>query len=311
MVEPSEAAALAHDLTERFGLPLSGIRGHDTDGHFVELRPSGLHPHEAFAIRVRPGWRSVGVELVPGRFAGDLVRAMGHADATSRATLSSIAAMVTADRGSVRMLVNGESTDPTDPASWPDEWRQLALAVQSPLVDPDADGPEWEVRLGRHWAGRLLAMTLALAATAEGEPEEPEPDTAGLPEGAKVRVEVNRYERSRTNRALCIEVHGARCQVCGVDFAETYGPLGHGFIHVHHVVPVSRMGGEYRVDPIRDLVPVCPNCHAMLHRQDPPLSVSELRQRLSKGTYPTAPAVSISPVGRPSGAVAAPESGPA
>ncbi|MEO6923014.1 MAG: HNH endonuclease, partial [Bryocella sp.] len=66
-------------------------------------------------------------------------------------------------------------------------------------------------------------------------------------------------------------------------FAAVYGDLGSDFIHVHHVVPVSTRGGEYEVDPIADLIPVCPNCHAMLHRSEPPLSVLELRNLISQG----------------------------
>ena len=51
-----------------------------------------------------------------------------------------------------------------------------------------------------------------------------------------------------------------------MDFENMYGELGKGFIHVHHIVPISMIGKEYKIDPIKDLVPVCPNCHAMLHR---------------------------------------------
>jgi len=65
--------------------------------------------------------------------------------------------------------------------------------------------------------------------------------------------------------------------VCGMDFVSRYGELGSGFIHVHHVIPVSKMGPNYIVDPINDLTPVCPNCHAMLHRKDPPLEIEELK----------------------------------
>ena len=100
----------------------------------------------------------------------------------------------------------------------------------------------------------------------------------GLPEGAVQRVEVNRYERSRLNRALCISIHGACCKVCGIGLEERYGEIGRDFIHVHHIVPVSKLGPGYLIDPTKDLVPVCPNCHAMIHRRDPPYSVDELRQ---------------------------------
>jgi len=99
-------------------------------------------------------------------------------------------------------------------------------------------------------------------------------------EGLAQQVTVNRYERSGEARSACIANYGCVCQVCRVDFSKRYGALGAGFIHVHHVLPISSVGIEYRVDPVTDLVPVCPNCHAMLHRQDPPLAIESLRALL-------------------------------
>ena len=97
-------------------------------------------------------------------------------------------------------------------------------------------------------------------------------------EGTVRRVSINRYERSQAARTACIAHHGARCAVCRLDFEDMYGEIGRGFIHVHHIVPVSQIGENYRVDPVRDLVPVCPNCHAMLHSGvDKPRTVEELR----------------------------------
>ena len=101
-----------------------------------------------------------------------------------------------------------------------------------------------------------------------------------VPEGAISRAEVNRYERSGWARAECLKCYGYECQVCGLDFEERYGELGKGFMHVHHVTPLHEIAGNphYRLDPIEDLRPVCPNCHAMLHRpKDRTLSVEQLR----------------------------------
>ena len=109
-------------------------------------------------------------------------------------------------------------------------------------------------------------------------------EVQGLPEGARTRVEVNRYERSHLNRQACIAFHGACCLVCGFDFEENYGLLGRGAIVVHHVVPVSQLGEGYVIDPVKDLVPVCPNCHMMLHRQNPPFSMEELKSHLRHNT---------------------------
>jgi len=103
-------------------------------------------------------------------------------------------------------------------------------------------------------------------------------------EGALRRVVSSEYERNPAARLACIEHYGASCVVCGFSFESTYGEFGRGFIHVHHLTPVSAIGKEYRVDPIADLRPVCPNCHAMLHRQDPPFTIEELRDLMSSET---------------------------
>lgn len=92
-------------------------------------------------------------------------------------------------------------------------------------------------------------------------------------EGALKKVYVDRYERDYNARNKCLEIHGCKCVVCGMTFESIYGEVGRGFIHVHHTIPISTIGQTYQIDPEKDLVPICPNCHAMLHRKDPPYKV--------------------------------------
>lgn len=68
--------------------------------------------------------------------------------------------------------------------------------------------------------------------------------------------------------------------VCGFNFSKFYGKIGEGFIHVHHLQELSSIGHEYEVDPIEDLRPVCPNCHAMLHLETPAISIERLRDMI-------------------------------
>lgn len=103
-----------------------------------------------------------------------------------------------------------------------------------------------------------------------------------LMEGALRRVVSSEYERSSAARDACIAHHGSSCMICGFSFEAVYGALGAGFIHVHHIVPLASVGGAYVVNPITDLAPVCPNCHAMLHRGDSPMSVEDLRGLVSR-----------------------------
>jgi hypothetical protein len=97
------------------------------------------------------------------------------------------------------------------------------------------------------------------------------------PEGAAIEVKVNRYERSRAARAACIGHYGAVCRGCDMDFVTRYGERGRDFMHVHHLLPLKQIKKAYKVDPIEDLRPICPNCHAMIHRREPMLSIEELR----------------------------------
>jgi len=103
-------------------------------------------------------------------------------------------------------------------------------------------------------------------------------------EGLKKQVTVNKYERSSIARARCVEHHGYACKVCGFDFKQFYGDVGDEFIHVHHIKPLHAINQSYRINYEADLIPVCPNCHAMLHRKvdGSELSIDELRNEMQK-----------------------------
>lgn len=96
-------------------------------------------------------------------------------------------------------------------------------------------------------------------------------------EGARKEVLVNVYERNKEARKECINYYGCKCTVCDYDFKKVYGKIGEGFIHVHHLKLLSEINEGYKIDPIKDLKPVCPNCHAMLHRKVPPYTIDELK----------------------------------
>lgn len=269
---------LALRLGQEFGLQLEGSTLHsEGDWPSLELRPEGMRREIAFAVRCELGWRNVSLSLNPGAFAGPLVDAMGRADETARQTFVDLARRLISLKADISLSVNGENLDPVLPEEWPGIWQRLELKLtKSPAIvnTEDADANNEEVHV---WTRRFLSLALALMPLEELEPEEVvNPD--GLPEGACIRIEANRYERSRINRAACIEIHGESCLVCDFNFEREFGEAGRGFIHVHHVTPVSELGPGYRINPAADLVPLCPNCHAMAHRFQPPASVQDLRE---------------------------------
>lgn len=103
-----------------------------------------------------------------------------------------------------------------------------------------------------------------------------------LTEGAVKRIFENEYERNPEARRRCIEHYGALCYICEFEFARTYGSVVLGYIHVHHLRALSEIGVEYVVDPIADLRPLCPNCHAVVHARDPQYTMEEVRALIVK-----------------------------
>lgn len=104
------------------------------------------------------------------------------------------------------------------------------------------------------------------------------PTSGRLFEGIKKQVTVNSFERNPKARQECISHFGTDCSVCGFSFRKIYGSIGADFIHVHHLTQLAKIGEKYEINPIQDLRPVCPNCHSMLHRKEPPYTIEELRE---------------------------------
>lgn len=105
-------------------------------------------------------------------------------------------------------------------------------------------------------------------------------DASTYMEGAKRQVVVNAYERDPAARQKCIAHYGPTCVVCGFDFHAAFGHEAEGFIHVHHLIPLAQIGTEYIVDPVSDLRPVCPNCHAVIHLGGVTRTIDDVRQMI-------------------------------
>ena len=197
---------------------------------------------------------------------------------------------------------------PYSAESWADRRRQalyVGLAVDT-LLDPEVDGvlPLSQLQdgsLGKvNWGTQSSGISIPADAAAElekrwraflagrGQTLPPLPEEVASPanyyEGAVKEVTVNAYERDAKARTAAVAHHGFDCKVCGFDFERAYGKHGEGYIHVHHQVPLSTINKRYKVDPVKDLVTVCPNCHAMLHKGSQTLTVAQLRSIMKKAS---------------------------
>ncbi|MDR1270028.1 MAG: HNH endonuclease [Planctomycetaceae bacterium] len=114
---------------------------------------------------------------------------------------------------------------------------------------------------------------------AKSPPPRPSSEFDDYKEGTRaLRVRDDVYRNPKA-RKKCLERYGYNCSVCGFNFEEGYGEIGKGLIHVHHLNPISKSEGKHKIN-LKDLRPVCPNCHAMLHSSEPPLSIEDLQRHL-------------------------------
>lgn len=158
----------------------------------------------------------------------------------------------------------------------------LPLFPETNAIDTYRDIPAWT---NKDKNNALYDLLLSIENYLENDslPEEVDVNV-DLFEGAKKQIIVNRYERNPVARALCVKHHGFICSICEFDFLKVYGDVGREFIHVHHIVPLHSIDKNYRIDYQVDLIPVCPNCHAMLHRKidGKELSIDELKRRIMR-----------------------------
>lgn len=95
--------------------------------------------------------------------------------------------------------------------------------------------------------------------------------------------------RNKKLREACIDYfksqHNGRivCECCGFDFSRAFD-IPDEYIEVHHRYPFSQTEGEHEVDAIQDLVPLCANCHRMIHHdmggRGKCMSLEELKKKL-------------------------------
>ena len=103
-------------------------------------------------------------------------------------------------------------------------------------------------------------------------------ESLGILEGNKIETVTSRYERHPYARQRCLNKHGYNCSICGFNFEKHYVKIGKEFIHVHHVTPLDEIKKAHSVNPEIDLAPVCPNCHSMIHRKHPALTIDEIKK---------------------------------
>jgi 5-methylcytosine-specific restriction protein A len=170
--------------------------------------------------------------------------------------------------------VNNSSLRDLEPE---EPWEEFKIVMTRPY-----ENLEYSMIALRQGLIDLLTLINSLTRSTDSDPELDFKDGDFREEGELTLDMCRKYERSRFNRDLCLSYYGYNCKVCGISMKDIYGEPGSKVVHVHHIVPVSLMEGPKVLNPIKDLVPLCPNCHNVAHRKNPPYSVDELKNFLSQ-----------------------------
>jgi 5-methylcytosine-specific restriction protein A len=265
-------SAVLSDLSSQLGVELIPEENLPNKSHPYSIRFSGLESSRSFSLVMARSWKTTQIYFRADAFAGDVMHYLCdqinlHHEQFSKSLEANQSkySSITLEIDGQPVLGNTHQNPGMSSLKFEVETLTSESSIEYGLVN---DNEENLVR----FAVELFASILPIEAVSYRHADE----VLGYPEGAISQVLVNKYERDPRNRRMAIAHHGRSCLACGFNFQDKYGDLGDDYIVVHHVVPVSKMGLDYVVDPKSDLVTLCANCHAMVHRQDPPLSVDEL-----------------------------------
>jgi 5-methylcytosine-specific restriction protein A len=231
---------------------------------------------DTFHLQISRSWKTTKIEFVPGPFGSRIANFLCTQVISHKSVLSNIfeTSPVSISHYSLEIdRQNFQLVEKLDQSSHMLTFEIEVLTSESSIEHGllnEAEAHLLEI------ATSVFASLLPKPSYQYSNPEE----VIGFPEGATSQVLVNKYERDPRNRAAAISIHGYCCLACGFDFEELYGDLGRDFVIVHHVVPVSQLGADYVVNIAKDLITLCANCHAMIHRQDPPLTLDQLKAKL-------------------------------
>lgn len=277
MIPMVDSRKFSYALTERFGLEVKSSATRGSEGITISIQPADIDRRNSFHVELLLGWRKITAKFILGNFASSLMKSMYAATSEQKSVFAVFASSLASKGAKVELKLDGNPFKATTPEIWPAEWSSLSIEMRKLGVILERE-KDYDLEAAFPWATGFFGMILSLLPIEEIKWDE----FSGETEGASYHKRVKRYERSHINRAACLEIYGDSCQICEFNFGRHFGELGEGFIHIHHIVPLSKMGESYALDPGKDLIPVCPNCHAMLHRRNPVLLPEELRQLLRK-----------------------------
>lgn len=218
------------------------------------------------------------VEIYPQKHGGYILNEMALASAEKRKCFFTYKQMLMEKGARIKFLVNNNNLTEEE---WPAVWKSFHSKITKVPIPESADS---DFAVTSEWMQHGIDLVFCLLTISDVNDNNLN-SQAVQTEGTPQEIKSIRYERNPINRELCLHMKGHSCAVCGMNFFDTYGIIGKDFIEVHHTTPVSEMDENFVLDIERDLVPLCPNCHSMVHRKKPPYSIHEMKMIMEENNY--------------------------
>lgn len=199
----------------------------------------------------------------PQEMGANFLRTINNSNANKR--LNSVS-LLSSFKNNIKLLINNREIEINNFITDNEKWESFEIIYQRIPFDKNNDNEYFEII--------KLFVNLFLSLV--------DYSIEGFEEGNRREDKTIRYERNHINRQICLNHKGHKCLICGFDFEKVYGEMGKDEIEVHHIREISNSEKSHMIDPINDLIPVCSNCHTMLHSRKPSLTPDELRGIISK-----------------------------
>ena len=235
-----------------------------------EIRLTEFQNPKGFSFLVGDDYLSWSVKLKFDELSASLLNEMKKHYPERKEQLESYLNLARDRSRNLEFRVNNADLKFLDPD---EEWKNIDLEISQGY---SSESTVFDALFTTLLDAFCILLSLILNEESWNDPEFDD-NSLGKHEGSLYFQKIKKYERSRYNRALCLKYYGFKCRGCGMEMESKYGPVGSGVIHVHHIIPVSKMGGSYQLNPVKDLRPLCPNCHNVVHKTDPPLELNSLK----------------------------------
>jgi len=264
--------SIAEIVSKRFRTPVSNKIKSATQ---VEFRLEDLAKNEGFYLNLQKQWKRISCETILEPFSKPFLQGIESASAEAKESFISLFKAFSRSHHFTLYIDSKEIKI--------DEFNKLrgtlgSFQIRQEIKNIDFDDIQTEevtqICADIIWRSFCLMMVFLHKQILEND--------ISIKEGTEQNITSRDYERNPIYRDIVISLRGPICSCCDLRFEDKYGAYGRDFIEIHHVVPVSVLKGQNKFDPLTDLLPICSNCHSIIHRREVPYTISEIRKSLEK-----------------------------